>query len=281
MVLSDRIRRQLFDGLTFQPTDAPESAPDHLFVDSDLQIRMGVGAYIGYVPNVKDPQMADVPVYNADLKIWEPAPAAQANVAIGTFESSDWLVSNDGKSAYILIMHGLNTQSLNCSVFDTTSGVPTQTYVEEQAWSTSSMKLTVAAAAVFNGSYVFTVVSQSGVSFARSTASGGVGLGGSINLGDLTGETTITWGLNRCIKATLTGNTELWLETLGISTDRVVLIIGQDSEGDRSLLWAGSNVKFSNGFQPESSLTPGAEDLYEFIWDGSSFICSNFVPNIS
>ncbi len=161
MALTDRIRRQLLDGATFISKDAPSSAPGHMFVDNDLQLRFGVGTDIGNVPNVVNPQMGDIPSYNSDTKTWAALPAANAKVNTGSFLSSEWTGGNEYD--YIILYHTLDAQNVSVAVFDTASGVPVETHVEVQIWSNTTIRLSVASGSAFSGSYIMSVISSPGV----------------------------------------------------------------------------------------------------------------------
>jgi hypothetical protein len=278
MAFNDRIRRQLLDGVTFTPKDVPSSAPEHMFVDADLQLRLGIGSDIAHIPVMVNPQMADIPSYNSNLKIWEAISSSQAAVVTGSFLATDWVIA-DGKAS-LSITHTLNTQNIQATVFDVATGVPVETFVEVQAYSTTSTKFVIAAGAIFAGQYMITVIKAAGSAISGSGS--GSGSGGVLNMGAISGNVNLAWGTNRCIKATLAGDTSFAFDSFGtLAADRVTLTLSQDNTGNRLVTWSGTNIKWSNGFQPDSSMTSGAADLYEFVWDGANFVCINFIPNIA
>ena len=279
MALTDRIRRQLLDGVTFIPKAVPESAADHLFVDPNLQLRLGHGSDIGHIPMVVNPITGSIPSYDSKNKVWVPLAVTQALVSTGTFLSGDWVV--EGGVASIVFPHDLGTDQISITVFDLTTSIPTETYVDVQVSSTATIKLLVAPGAVFTGSYIIQVIAASGAVVGGGSGGGTAGAGGILNYGAMTGTVVLDWGTNRVVKATLTGATTLSFDVLAsLVADRTTLILSQDGQGGRLLTW-GSGIKWSNGFQPDGTLTAGAADLYEFVWDGTYYTCVNLIQNIS
>ena len=279
MALSDRIKRQLFDGVDFVAQDATNvTTPAHLFMDTDQQIRMGVaGVYggLGVVANVIEPVDAQVPVYSSQRKVWESTAISTANVSTGTFLANQWTV--DGDVATFTISHNMNTQNVDVTVFDTTSGVPTETYVDIQSTSTGSARLVIAASAVFPGIFVVTSITGSG---AAASIGGGTAVR-LLNLGNVSGETAVNWGQARLVSVTLTDDTVLNLAALGNTVaDKVTVKVTQNATGGNFLYWS-TNVKWPSGFQPDGTLDASATDYYEFLWDGSSFVSTDLIQNVS
>jgi len=275
MGISDRIRRQLFDGVNFTPQSEIIDTPSHLYMDSDQQLRMGLDSGVGVVPNVVAPQDSQVPLYDATLKLWKATAISKANVLSGSFLADDWTV--DGDIASFTISHTLSTQSVDVTVFDISSGTPTETYVEVQPINNGTVKLNVAASATFPGIFLLTSITGVGAvgSFGGSTA---VLI---TTMGNVFGATTINWGPTRFASVILTGETVLSLSDLGSTVcDKVVVKVSQDATGGRYLYW-GSNVAWPNGYQPEGSLTANATDYFEFLWDGSIYTCTNLIQNAS
>jgi len=159
--VNDRIRRNGFDGYVLIPQPMPTAETDnHVFIDQYNQLRLGQDGDYTIVPNVDNPETGNVIVYDSATKRWVSKPLAEAKIASGSFEASDW-VAGDTVST-LAIEHNLGSEEFNISVFDTTSGIPTQTTVSVQAVSLNEIDFTIANGSVFSGKYYIIFMSTTG-----------------------------------------------------------------------------------------------------------------------
>ena len=90
----------------------------------------------------------------------------------------------------------------------------------------------------------------------------------------------IDWDLNGgSAEVTLAGNRTLNNPTNSAAGEMYFLKVIQDAVGNRTLSW-GTTYHFEGGVLPTLSYQPGAVDLFEFMADGTNFICQRMTRNV-
>ena len=114
---------------------------------------------------------------------------------------------------------------------------------------------------------------------------GGSGGGGTTpatttqSLGNVLGSVNPDWSLGKSITLTLVGTSVLTLPNVSTTYDKVYLWIYQDSTGSRFFTWGGNNIKWPGGLIPDQSISANSMDFYEFTWNGSFFLLTNFIQD--
>ncbi len=98
----------------------------------------------------------------------------------------------------------------------------------------------------------------------------------------VTGAVTEDPNQGKYLRLTLTGDATLTLLSLtdsDIAHDMTVEV-SQDATGGHTLTWDSSNILFPGGMVPYVSSSANATDIYEFVWNGNSYVFKNYLGDL-
>jgi hypothetical protein len=215
-------------------------------------------------------------IWNADGNTWQDYTFSEQLLIKKSY------TIGDGTNTSYVIAHNMGTSDLTVLCYDRLS----KDVVDVKSEFTDDNSLTVSFGQIpAVNEYRVVLIGGYGVAGQGGGHTAG-GTGGSPsdliqNLGSLAVDTTVTTAGGRYIKATLAGNILLNLSA-GISntsTEHIILELTQDSPGARILSW-GSTCKFPSGIAPVLSTDAGTVDLLDFVWNGTYWYLTNFIPDV-